>query len=376
MTTHIDRLTIERIKERTDIVDIVGRFVQLQKKGSSGARYWGLCPFHDDKHLGSFVVYPKGNVFKCFACGEKGDAVTFLMKHEKLSYPEAIRWLGNHYGIITDDTTMNYTPPPPRQAAPQLPTLTLPRQMVIDRENTERDNLCQWIRTGIKWDEAQRARIETVLTDYHVGHARNGMTIFWYIDQEGNVRTGKMMRYKTDGHRDKGKGWNFDWIHSALARPVIVKGDGGWPLFDDNGQPVTERRNLNIYDEEKQEVRIVPFGLHLLNKYPNATIHMVESEKTALLMAIAYGNNSTSLWMACGGKEMLSRERLAPLINQRRVIKLYPDRDGIDAWKDKARSLGYDLMVVDDKPVTEWWHPDDGDKADIADVVVNAINRK
>ena len=84
----IDDHTILRIKEAADIVDVVGDFVKLKK---SGVRYLGLCPFHDDKRLGSFVVYPKGNVFKCFKCDAKGGPVEFIMKHENLTFPDAIR---------------------------------------------------------------------------------------------------------------------------------------------------------------------------------------------------------------------------------------------------------------------------------------------
>jgi hypothetical protein len=116
--------------------------------------------------------------------------------------------------------------------------------------------------------------------------------------------------------------------------------------------------------------------MHLLNRYPNATVNIVESEKTALLMAIAYGNHATQVWMACGGLEMLSRERLAPIISQGRQIVLFPDRDGIDKWKAKARQLHYPRLMIDCTPVQKWWKPEDGEKADIADVVVRILNER
>ena len=104
------------------------------------------------------------------------------------------------------------------------------------------------------------------------------------------------------------------------------------------------------------------------------TVCIVESEKTALLMAIAYGNHAKQVWIACGGLEMLTRERLQPIIDQRRRIILYPDRDGIDKWKTKAEQLHYDRIVVNTTPVTKWWKPEDGPKADIADVVIRMVN--
>ena len=93
-------------------------------------------------------------------------------------------------------------------------------------------------------------------------------------------------------------------------------------------------------------------------------------------MAIAYGNHDQQLWMACGGLEMITRERLKPLIDQGRHIILYPDRDGIDKWKIKAEQMHYDRLSIDTTPVTDWWREEDGEKADIADVVVRILNER
>jgi hypothetical protein len=100
----------------------------------------------------------------------------------------------------------------------------------------------------------------------------------------------------------------------------------------------------------------------------------VESEKTAIIMATAYGNHNGEVWMACGGLEMLNRERLAPIIKQHRRIVLYPDRDGIDRWRAKAENLHYDRLHINAEPVLKWWKECDGEKADVADVVVRIIN--
>lgn len=347
----IDKFIIERILDAARIEEVVGDFVDLKKKG---VRYLGLCPFHDDRHKGSFVVYPKGNCYKCFSCGAKGGVVDFLMAHEKLSYPDAIRWLGKKYSIETDMQDFNYTPPPPRPAPPPLQPLRLPMGMVERTEKTDGDLLVHWIKTGINWDYIQRKRIDEVMKDYHVGHGKNGHTIFWQLDERGEVRTGKMMKYRPDGHRDKQATWNFDWIHSALFRD----------------------QRLTQWNEDKQEAQLTFFGMHLLDRYPHATVNIVESEKTAVLMAIAYGNHAAQVWMACGGLEMLNRERMKPIIGQGRKVVLYPDRDGIAKWKAKAKQIGYDHIHVDTDPVLKWWKEKDGDKADIADVVVRIMNER
>ena len=367
----IPKETIEKILEATKIEDVIKDFITLKKKGT---RYLGHCPFHNDRHLGSFVVYPKGNCYKCFSCGAKGGVVEFLMNHEHLSYPDAIRYLGKKYNIDTDMNDFNYTPPPPKPAPPPLELLELPKHLMagtlIDTALAE-DNLIRWIRTGIHWDTVQRKRVDEMIGLYCVGHGKKGHTIFWQIDEQVRLRTGKMMKYKPDGHRDKEAKWNFDWIHATLSRH-----------WDAEKQEMTDEPPYpypHLYDPSRQEAQITFFGYHLLNRWKrkniDQTVCLVESEKTALLMSIAYGNNAKQVWIACGGMEMLTRERLKPIIDQRRRIVLYPDRDGIDKWRIKAEQLHYDRLTIDTRPVTEWWKPEDGEKADIADVVIRIINQ-
>ena len=87
--------TIGKIFDATDIVEVVSEFIELKQ---AGVNYKGLCPFHQD-HTPSLYVSPSRQIFKCFTCGEGGNAVTFLMKHEKMTYPEALQWLAKKYSI-------------------------------------------------------------------------------------------------------------------------------------------------------------------------------------------------------------------------------------------------------------------------------------
>lgn len=91
----IDRGTIQRIMDAADIVDVVKEFVTLRK---AGVNYKGLCPFHNEK-TPSFVVSPSKQLCKCFSCGKGGNAVHFIMEHEQMTYPEALKWLARKYGI-------------------------------------------------------------------------------------------------------------------------------------------------------------------------------------------------------------------------------------------------------------------------------------
>ncbi len=91
----IDRATVDKIIDAARIVDVVGEFVTLKK---SGVNYKGLCPFHDDRNP-SFMVSPSKNICHCFVCGKGGTPANFLMEHEQITYPEALRWLAKKYNI-------------------------------------------------------------------------------------------------------------------------------------------------------------------------------------------------------------------------------------------------------------------------------------
>lgn len=99
----IDQPTIDKIFNTADIVDVVQDFVSLKKRGSN---YIGLCPFHNEK-TPSFSVSQAKGIFKCFGCGESGNAVSFVMKHEKISFPEALKYLAKKYNITIEEKELS-----------------------------------------------------------------------------------------------------------------------------------------------------------------------------------------------------------------------------------------------------------------------------
>lgn len=347
----IDRFTIQRVKDAANIVDVMTELgFDLKKKA---AEYQCLCPFHADRHIGSFTVSPRKNIYHCFSCNAHGGPIDFLMEQQKMTFTEAIQWLGRMYGIEVEGSEhyKYLTPRKPHTPPPPLPMLTIPYGYVKHTlQHLDNDILLTWIRS-LPWDGAQQPNVERVIHNYLVGTAQDGtgFTIFWQVDDHGQVRTGKMMRYNTDGHRRKDIKYNSDWIHARLKKA---------------GQ----------YDDEKAEYRTCYFGQHLTDFYPNATICVVESEKTALIMAIAYGQPDRYLWLGCGGKNYINREHLAPFIERKRHIILFPDRDAINEWRERARQIDYDRLSINADIVTRDWIERDGPKADIADIVVRSIS--
>ena len=344
---------VKRVIDRAKIEDVVGDFVDLRK---AGVNLTGICPFHEDKHDGNFIVRPSTlsydrpgrNTYRCFVCDKKGGPVTFLMEHERLSFPDAIRWLGKKYNEPVDDIPLNYTPPPPRPKPAPLPVLEIPRAYVVRTMTIAQEQsilFLYWLQL-LPWDDEQRARLQQTLWMYCVGGWKDGRVVFWQIDHNGIPRAAKLMKYLSDGHRDK------------QAHP-------GW-IYNQDGC----RQQL---EPDKHEIIKPLFGSHLLNRYPKAVINIVESEKTAIIMANYYGNHDAQIWLACGGLKHLQLDSLQPLIDQGRTIWLWPDKDGRDDWQEVCDKLGYDKCRVYTHFFDTCWTEADGDKADVADIAIRMM---
>jgi hypothetical protein len=116
------------------------------------------------------------------------------------------------------------------------------------------------------------------------------------------------------------------------------------------------------------------FGSHLLNRYPQAEVNIVESEKTAIIMANYYGNPERRLWLACGGLQHLRLEAMQPLIDQGRTVWLWPDKDGREEWQEVSDKLGYDKCRVYTQFFDSCWREEDGPKADVADIAIRMMS--
>ena len=202
-----------------------------------------------------------------------------------------------------------------------------------------------WLK-HLPWDDEQRARLQQTLWMYCVGGWKDGRVVFWQIDHNGIPRAAKLMKYLLDGHRDK------------QAHP-------GW-IYNQDGC----RQQL---DPEHHEIIKPLFGSHLLSSHPKAVVNIVESEKTAIIMANYYGNPDTQLWLACGGLKHLQLDSLQPLIDQGRTIWLWPDKDGREAWQEVCDKLGYDHCRVYTHFFDTCWREEDGDKADVADIAIRMM---
>ena len=198
-------------------------------------------------------------------------------------------------------------PPPPPPFQP------LPRQFV-ERSHSPRSTFWQWLSTIMSRQLGISAeRLQQVYDDYWLGATRRGSVIFWQIDQAGLVHGGHIMQYRVDGHRDGYQGWT----HIPLIRVGLLPPD--WQLYQ------------------------CLFGQHLLARRPDAHVCLVESEKTAVVMATV---QPQYLWLATCGSSGLSPERVACL--QGRRVTVFPDSGCYEKWNRRMQqTTGIDYNVSD-----------------------------
>lgn len=372
----ISDITEAKIKEKMRIEHVLtDQGVELQR---CGADYVALCPFHDDQTMGSFKVSPVKNICTCYSCNTGGlnpiDALIRL-KYKSLdkkeAYKQALRYLAAMYDIPVDEEDA----PSLDHKVPSLPTtpkldvqLFPPSLMKPYLRYNDSNPLLKYL-TGLPLMDVDMERLNKAIVNYIVGtyptDKMKGWTIWWYVDAAGYMRTGKLMAYKPDGHRDKDV--NSTWAHSLMQR---------WKTRRDG----TEYEQPNWkWDNHEKRYDICLFGLHLLNLFPKAVIRIVESEKTAVFCS-AFTDMQEVIWMASGGLQMLTDEKLMYLMEKGRMVELYPDYDGYGSWTDKVMRTGRLLkylrsqQLVISPVVKDLWKPEDGPKADIMDIMVRIVN--
>jgi hypothetical protein len=322
---------IQRINDAARIYDVVAQFVNLKR---SGTRYKALCPFHDER-TPSFYVTPSEGIYKCFGCGKGGDAVDFLMKYNRIKYPDALRHLAAMYNIETEETPGRPTQHPAPKIAPRLKTPPPAAPPSFMPKSIFRESLKKYDKNNFAAFLVNRFGKQTaadLIGRYAIGTARGGRVTFWYIDSRGNICSGKTMLY--------------DPITGKRNRELI-------PGTDKQKYPPNwAHAILKISD-----FKLSPcwYGEHLLPKRPGAPVAIVESEKSAILASLYL---PAFIWLAVGGISGLPSNPDRWKVLEGRRIVLYPDCDPPDKdgktpfqkWSEHAEALhklGYRIAVSD-----------------------------
>jgi DNA primase len=242
--------TIQQIQRHIDIVDIVGSFVKLKKRGTN---YLGLCPFHNEK-TPSFTVSPTKEIYKCFGCGRSGNAIGFLMEHEKYSFVEAIRWLAQKYGIEIEETEASPETAIQRQVAESLYIVNNFAQQYFSEtlfDTEEGQDI------GLSYFK-ERGFTEDTIRKFQLGYCLDTWDTF-----AGNALK---------------KGYNAEYLQKAGL--IILR----------NERPIDNYRGRVIFPIHNQSGKVAGFGARILKKNDKAPKYINTPENEIYVKSrILYG---------------------------------------------------------------------------------------
>lgn len=334
---NISENTIQQIRD-ADLINIIGQYTHLKK---AGARFVGICPFHDEKTPSFYVTHGKG--FYCFGCDAKGaNAIDFIMRYEGKDFPDAVIHVASMAGILIDEGIV-----PQQVAKPKIKPLQATIPQAVDYIPYEKVslNLAAYKANNLFtfFSSLFGDRVAgKVFRKYGVGSSKffgNDTTCFIQKDIAGNIRQVKVILYDAaTGKRLKEKQYE----------PKIIG------------------RDLVGYDKNLSQCF---FGEPLL-KDNSLPVAIVESEKTAAICSICYPQ---FIWIATGGKNGCNMTN--PAVNRvlkEKEVHLFPDVDGVEDWRKAAIELqaqGLNIFLNDVMAKSA----EPGSKEDIADLIL--LNR-
>lgn len=218
----IDRATIDRIMAAADIVDVVSEFVSLRK---AGVNYKGLCPFHDEK-TPSFVVSPAKGYCHCFSCGKGGNAVGFIMEHEQMTYPEALRWLARKYNIEIEERGMTDGE---RREAGERESMFIVNEWALKYFQENLINTGNGLSVGMQYLRSRGFRDDTI-SKFQLGYALPGRdalaraAVSRGFKEQYLVDTGLCYRRDDGSLQDRYAGRVIFPVHTITGRVVAFGG--------------------------------------------------------------------------------------------------------------------------------------------------------
>ncbi len=328
----ISQKTVTEILETAKVEDVVGEFVNLRRRGTN---LIGNCPFHNEK-TPSFNVNPARNIYKCFGCGKAGNAVQFLMEHETLTFPDALRWLANKYGIEVDETV-----PSPEYLAEKLEqeSLSIVNEFAKNFYQSQLFETDKGKSIGLNYFK-ERGFGEDIIKKFALGFAQENRDSFTLAAIQAS--------HKIDILRKLGLTTSFDQdffrhrvmftIHSLVGKPIAFAGrimtkDPKAPKYINS--PETE-----VYSKSK-----VLYGLFFAKK----TIQNLDE----CLLVEGY-TDVISLHQS-GVENVVASSGTALTVEQIRLIKRYTKNikilyDG-DPAGIKAALRGMDMILEEDMNV-------------------------
>lgn len=361
----IDQATIDRIMDAAQIYDVVSDFVTLRKRG---VNYVGLCPFHDDK-TPSFYVSPAKGLCKCFACGKGGNAVHFIMEHEQLTYPEALRFLAKKYGIEIKERELTGEE---KAAQSERESLFVVNQWANDyfrrtlRQTEEGRNIGMayfWSR-GFRDDIIEKFQLG-YCTESHDAMAREALSKGY--KKEYLVKTG--LCYETDDHRLRDRFWGrvIFPVHTLSGKVVAFGGrvlaaatKGVKVKYVNSPESEIYHKSNELYGmyQAKQAIvkqdrcYLVEGYTDVISMHQSGVENVVASSGTALTtqqikMIHRFTNNLTVLYDGDAAGIKASLRGIDMLLEEGMNIKvcLLPDGDDPDSYARKHNSTEFQDFI-------------------------------
>ena len=361
----IDQATIDRIMDAAQIYDVVSDFVTLRKRG---VNYVGLCPFHDDK-TPSFYVSPAKGLCKCFACGKGGNAVHFIMEHEQLTYPEALRFLAKKYGIEIKERELTGEE---KAAQSERESLFVVNQWANDyfrrtlRQTEEGRNIgMAYFRSrGFRDDIIEKFQLG-YCTESHDALAREALSKGY--KKEYLVNTG--LCYETDDHRLRDRFWGrvIFPVHTLSGKVVAFGGrvlaaatKGVKVKYVNSPESEIYHKSNELYGmyQAKQAIvkqdrcYLVEGYTDVISMHQSGVENVVASSGTALTtqqikMIHRFTNNLTVLYDGDAAGIKASLRGIDMLLEEGMNIKvcLLPDGDDPDSYARKHNSTEFQDFI-------------------------------
>ncbi len=321
MKGYISEENIEKVRESTDIVDLVGDYLQLKR---TGVNYVGLCPFHNEK-TPSFTVSESKQFFHCFGCGEGGDVVSFIMKKENLDFPDAVRLLADRAGIMLEEST--------------------PRDVELANERSRgykiNRDAARFFFSKLWESERQlnylrnRGIGDRTIKQFGLGFAPDSWNSLYDHLKSKGYEDGAIEKVALIGKRSKGTGY-YDKFRNRIIFPIIntkgnVIGFGG-RVIDDTMPKYLNSQETYIFNKGYNL-----YGLNLLDKFSDKKrIILVEG----YMDVIALFANGINYSVASLGTALTDRQaKLVKRYGKEVYIAYDADQAGIKATEKAVAIL-------------------------------------
>lgn len=358
--------TIQQITGRIDIIDVVGEFVKLKRRG---ANYLGLCPFHNEK-TPSFTVSPAKEIYKCFGCGKSGNTISFLMEAEKYSYVDALKWLANRYGIEVEET---FSSPEVRQqqlTADSLFAINNFAQKFLSDQLTETDHG----HVGLSYLKDARGYRDETINKFQLGYNPEARDTFAKaaIEHQFNpellVKSGLVVN-RNDELLDNYRGRIIFPIHNNTGKiigfgaRIIAKNDRA-PKYINTPENELYIKSKILYGsyfarhaiDKNDECLLVEGYTDVISLHQNGIENVVASGGTSLTtdqlriikkytnnLTIIYDGDAAGIKAALRGLDMALEESL----NVKLV--LIPDKEDPDSYVNKVGPTAFQQFIADNK---------------------------